>query len=78
MLFNKTHQSLSREKTEGLCCQLEWKFEAALLSSSLLVPVLFVKCQQCVGSCMDSLLLAEVTLQRQSGCVPGPLPGSRR
>lgn len=77
-LFNKTHQPLGREKTEGLCCQLEWRSEAALLSSSLLVPLLFVKCQQCAGSCMDSLLLAEVTLQLQSGCVPGPFPGSRR
>lgn len=40
--------------------------------------LLFVKCQQYVGSCTNSLLLTEVTLQLPFGCVPGPLAGTRR
>lgn len=38
-LFSKTHQPLGQKKTEGLCCQLGWKSEAALLSFPLLVPL---------------------------------------
>ena len=39
-LLSQAHQPLGREKTEGLCCQLGRKSEAALLPSSLLVPVI--------------------------------------
>lgn len=42
VLFSKAHQPWGCERAEGLCCQLGWKSEAALLSPSLLVPLYYL------------------------------------